>query len=144
MEIGVDMDVEVMEWIAGREFLRTGQQDQLCTDSCGSTFPLSNTLWKRHSANVNNFTHNNDAGYDAILTRYETAVDAAELGPIATEADRYVIENHWSVNVCPTLSFRIYQPYLEGYSGEGIGWWGSQHLWARLWIDQDLKESMGR
>ena len=68
-----------------------------------------------------------------------------EAKELCIKADQYVLQNHWGVVVCPTIKFTVWQPYVKGYGGADIGAnWIREWTLPRLWIDQELKESMGR
>ena len=60
------------------------------------------------------------------------------------EADRYLIENHlylWGP-IMPQVA--VTQPWIVGYNGENrLGDVDSYVIFARLWIDHQMKESMG-
>ena len=55
--------------------------------------------------------------------------------------DMYALSKYWSVPTLPTVSYILYQPWIRGYSEEYFG--ASGYIFARLWIDHDLKRSMG-
>ena len=58
------------------------------------------------------------------------------------DIDLYLTKQHVVITTVPTLATNFYQPYLMG------GYVGQAQLMgvelARFWIDQDMKESMGR
>jgi hypothetical protein len=77
----------------------------------------------------------NPTDYDAMVTKLETTSDPAELSRVSTEADMYAIGKHWAVQVCSTVTFAVWQPYLKGYSSESAAGTGSYAHYARWWID---------
>jgi peptide/nickel transport system substrate-binding protein len=144
MDIGVDAEIRAMDYTAFRAYISGGLQDQMIYFSTSDPFPPTNTLWKRSSKpGAGNYTYNNDPTYDAMLSDMEADTDWNLLKQHMVAADRYAIEHHWVVATVPTATFNVWQPYLKGYSGESAGWWGSQTLWSRLWIDQNLQKSLG-
>ena len=59
------------------------------------------------------------------------------------EMDMYAIEKHWIIWGPDTPLFHVTQPWIKGYNGEaGIGALKFP-IFARLWIDQDVKQEMG-
>ena len=59
----------------------------------------------------------------------------------------YAIENHWQIAGASVPWTFAVQPWVKGYNGEivflALG--GEQDVvYARLWIDSELKEAMGR
>ena len=77
---------------------------------------------------------------------YEAAVAATtieEQRKLSREADRYSIEKHWWIGGVRVPSFNVSQPWIIGYNGEISGTLDPRQIFARLWIDQELKEAMG-
>jgi hypothetical protein len=68
-------------------------------------------------------------------------LDANQLVKLIKEADAYATAQHWVVNLFPTVTYNINQPWLKGYSGELMHWGGHDHYFARFWIDQSLKKA---
>ncbi len=62
------------------------------------------------------------------------------------ELDMYAIEKHWLIWVPKTPFIHYAQPWVIGYSGEfpnALGQSETYTVFARLWIDSELKEAMG-
>jgi peptide/nickel transport system substrate-binding protein len=151
MDIGVDMEINAMDFTTFRSYVVAKKHDQMAYSSMhqtATTRPPHNTIYARYSKEKElNLTMNNDPGYDAIVQKFETAVDEAAYAQATQEADRYAIEKHWALYTFPIVTYNIWQPWLKGYSGEeatGGGGVGYAVVWARLWIDQAMKQSMGR
>ncbi len=143
LEIGVDMAIEEMDPSTFSSFAMAGEQDQLTYSSkTGVTFEPWIALDYR-SRIPTNYSFNSDPVYDAMILSFATIIDLAELKQAVIEADMYAIAAHWGVQVCPTATYNLYQSYLKGYSGEFISM-RNYAYYARLWIDQDLKSSLGR
>jgi peptide/nickel transport system substrate-binding protein len=139
-EIGVEMAIETMDWAAFTEVTNAGKFDQMSYQAMGYTQPPNITITMRGSTPgmMPNCTFNNSAAYDAIVTEFYTTDDPAAIKPIMVKADKLTIEQHWSVNTFAIVTYNISQPYIMGYSGEGL-FWGSGPIYARLWVDQALK-----
>ena len=62
-----------------------------------------------------------------------------------TKADMYGIERHWYTWGPMVPYYHATQPWVVGFNGEvtlgGMNYGGI--VWARLWIDQELKKEMG-
>jgi len=88
-----------------------------------------------------------DPVYDAFRPTAMADTNIADIKQVIVAACKEVTQQHW-VTVLPTPnSFSFYQPWLNGYIGQGgafggsaglLGWYGS-----RFWINQTLKTSMG-
>ena len=87
----------------------------------------------------------NDPVYDALYEKAVAASTFEEQKPLAIEMDKHVIKKHWVIWGPDTPLFNVVQPWIKGYNGEG-GFGGLMRipLFARLWIDSELKEAMGR
>ena len=141
-EIGVDMDFEVADRPAVQAALRAKDFDMAGTRAAGVADPVllvelftPNSAWNPVAAN--------DPVYNAL---YDTALAAStyeEQKQTLIEMDMHVIENHWVIWGPDTPLFNVTQPWLKGYNGEaGMG--GLKFpIFARLWLDQDLKKEMG-
>ena len=87
---------------------------------------------------------------DLVWAQEEKKKEAAKLEEqkrLITEADMYAIEKHWLIFGPKTAFFHFAQPWVIGYSGEspsGLGQSENYTVIARLWIDSELKEAMGR
>ena len=78
----------------------------------------------------------------------EAAVAAAtpeEQQRLVREADMYFIEQQWYIWGPKPPSFNASQPWIKGYNGEvELGLSRSVAMLARIWIDSEMKEAMGR
>ena len=86
----------------------------------------------------------NDPDYDRIITDMRAAASVQEWQRFFREADDYVIEKHWRI-WGPVLPFvQVVQPWIIGYNGEvNIGDHQTIDVFARIWIDSELKAAMG-
>lgn len=136
-DIGVDMEIRVIDATSFTPYLRAWKHDQISARVPGaSAMPYSGFrgMSRRWSQNQSNYTHNNDAKYDDYVDRYSTSVDAAERLKIINEAGLYLLEQHWAVQLLPTVNFCIYQPWLKGFNGEIV------IDYANYWIDKSIKK----
>ena len=85
-----------------------------------------------------------DPGYDAIVEDLHAASTLEEQMRLSREADTYAVEQHWTLFSGITPWFNVNQPWVVGYNGEFIPNWHYGQAPARIWIDSELKESMGR
>lgn len=81
-----------------------------------------------------------NATYDEIL-KYNL-IDQAKVDQLHRELMPYVLEQAWYIPGPGPYLYTAWQPWLKNYYGEGnIGY---QPFWVRfVWIDQDLKRSLG-
>jgi peptide/nickel transport system substrate-binding protein len=141
LDIGVDMEIKVMEATVYRSYTLTGKHDQCTWSFHGTAVPgaASKALERGLSTFPYNTTYNNDAYYDELVAKHNQSLDMEERKRLANEADMYALEQHWQVKITNSFSYTLFQPWLKGY------WWyfWGRSLYAHCWIDQDLKKSMG-
>ena len=86
-----------------------------------------------------------DAQYDALYDEMvATTTIEAQTRPIR-EMDMRHLEQHWMIWGPEAPAFNVHQPWVMGYGNEGaFGSQQYQNVWARLWVDSQLKAEMGR
>ena len=82
-----------------------------------------------------------DPAYDALADAVLLAPTQEELVRRVGEAAMYLTEKHWHVWLGRAPKFAVAQPWVIGYNGEVAQ--ESGVIFARVWIDQDLKREMG-
>jgi len=146
-EIGVDMEIEMMDKPTWMTVGMSGKAEQMIgftmTTAMGQA-PLD-AVRRRHSTkDEQNFTHNNDSQYDAIVEKIMEATTMDEAKKLIIEADMYTLRQHWAVQGYMTgTNVTTYWPWVKGYSGESTMGNVYQFYFARWWIDQNLKKKMG-
>ncbi len=143
-EIGVDVEIRVLplaEFIAKRK-----DRDFEIMSHEAAYGGLSDPLVGRRflSTTVYNTAAVNDPDYEALFEAAAAATTIKEQQRLVIAMDMYAIEKHWTVWGPIAPSFEATQPWLKGYNGEfRLGFTVKNWLFARLWIDQDLKKEMG-
>ena len=86
-----------------------------------------------------------DAQYDALYEEMVAATTVEEQTRPIREMDMRHLEQHWMIWGPTAPDFAVHQPWVMGYGGEG-GFGSQQYLnvWARLWVDSQLKAAHGR
>jgi hypothetical protein len=87
--------------------------------------------------------HIDDPIYNDIYVRMSSTFDIQEQKQLGREADLYAISNQWTVTLLPRYSYSMLWPWVKGYNGEMYGNSEGQ-VYSRLWIDEELKKSMGK
>ena len=86
-----------------------------------------------------------DPRMDALVAAMQTATTVEEWKSYHRQADEITVREHWGLVKSNSPKFSATQPWVEGFFGElGMGWGGRNTLFARLWIDSELKKAMGR
>jgi len=140
-DIGVDMSISVMDPIAWQALAYSRKVEQMSIGGITSTFKPANAIQRFLSTDTNqNVGAVNDPAYDRLAADFSAALDEDSSATKFVAVDKYSLEQVWVVNVFPTHSYIIYQPYLKGYSGEAVMWNNWFFFTPRWWIDQTLKK----
>ena len=71
-------------------------------------------------------------------------VDTPKLKKLFYDQVPYILEQAWLVPIPSAFNFAIWQPWVKNYVVQGVGALGGWMNWTPyVWIDQDLKKSMG-
>ena len=99
-----------------------------------------------HSKGNYNFSGISDAEFDALYDAAAAATTQEERERLGRDAALRSIWLHSSLWFLKVPSYAVAQPWLVGYNGElSMGpMMRNGHIWARLWIDWELKEAMGK
>ena len=85
-----------------------------------------------------------DPVFNALFERAKTATTFEDQREPILEMDMYFKKSVWGVPGPEVPQFNVTQPWVKGYNSEGglggLQWYA---VFARLWIDQDLKKEMG-
>ena len=95
-----------------------------------------------HSTSTWNAPGIDDPKLDAMLDEASAATDRTEQARLGNEINMYVIANHWFLWSHRVPQMFVYQPWIVGHSDEtllGVMERGPVQF-ARLWIDQELKD----
>ena len=144
-EIGIQMDIVALpipEWVAT---LGTGEWDMWIGATGGVADPYGgmSIAWSGREGAwwaIPQF----DAQYDAWYEGMVEATTLEEQMDLITKMDMRFIEQVWMMWVAIAPEFNVHQPWVIGYNGElGFGSQQYHNVFARLWIDSELKEAMG-
>ena len=85
-----------------------------------------------------------DPVFNALFERAKAATTFEDQREPILEMDMYFKKSVWGVPGPEVPQFNVTQPWVKGYNSEGgLGGLNWYSLFARLWIDQDLKKEMG-
>jgi len=135
MDVGVDLEIRLMDFVAANEFTRAGKHDQACFGESNNPHIPSISIGAFQSGNTLNLCHVDDPAYEAMGKKFQSAVTMDDAKKVSRELDEYYLKQHWRVDIFPTLKFVSWQPYIKGYSGEQLHL-TNNFYWARLWIDR--------
>ena len=144
-EIGVDVELNLVGAELG-PMMQGVTYEGMVLYPTGKSSPLPVTAvgWHASDSSYNNITGHNSAEYDAIIAAMDSAKTIEEQRLLIRDADFYLIENHLFLWGPIASQSAVAQPWILGYNGETrIGDVDSFVIFARLWIDQEMKASMG-
>ena len=142
--IGVDVEIRVLplaEFIAKR---KDHDFEMMSHEAAygGLSDPLVGRRFLSHTEYNTAAVH--DPDYEALFETAAAATTIEEQQKLVIAMDMYAIERHWTVWGPIAPRFEATQPWLKGYNGEfRLGSASRNWVFARLWIDQDLKAAMG-
>ena len=144
-DIGVDVEIDVVplapfvERRADRDFEMGKHEMAYGSLSNPGSIPL-----RYVSTAPFNSAAVDDPVYDAMYEAAQAATTIEEQQRLVKELDMYSIENHWAVYGAMSPFLDATQPWVVGFGGEGpMASLQANEVFARIWIDQDLKEAMG-
>jgi len=141
LDVGIDMEIRTMDPAAYMAFGTSRKHEQMSYGGGPSTFKPANIIYMFYSKDVNlNWSATNDPMYDALADRFNAALTEEEAAEAFKAADKYSLEQYWTVPLFPVNTFVVCQPYLKGYSGENVFWNRWYYYTARWWIDKNIKK----
>jgi peptide/nickel transport system substrate-binding protein len=151
-DIGVIVEPRLMPYSSWTSYVSTGHnQDALAanyTGQLGRTTEPMNQIAKFVSTTSTNYEMIKDPAYDAFYTQAVAATTLDGVKKAVSDANEYLLRQHYLISLLQINTFSLVQPWLKGYSGQNnalSGSYGPSLLFfypARFWIDQDMKTSM--
>ena len=110
--------------------------------------PVAVVRWRTHSASLTpaccNMARVNDPELDAMIEAAESTTSIAEQQRLVKEVDMRLLEQQYYVWGPKPGKYMAAQPWIKGYNGEvHFGPQNRHPIFARIWIDQALKQEMG-
>lgn len=139
--IGVDVELNVLESGLMGERAASHDYEGLgygMTSTSDSDYPTATWDWGLRGGALWNIPGFNDPEFDALLDKAISATNMEDFQQWTIDADMYQLSQHILVIRPRPTGFIFYQPWLKGFLGEN-----QATIWARAWIDQELKEQMG-
>ena len=144
-EIGVDVEIDSLAVAEYNERVFSRTYEGMVGAIAAATYaPVLMVSWY-HSDDMWNRGGSQWPEMDAMVDAALAATTIEEQKRLIAEVDMYAIEKHWLIWAPKSPAYMLAQPWLIGYNGEldlGLNEkWTT--LFARLWIDSELKEAMG-
>ena len=152
-DIGVDMSVTTMDAASWNSVVYVGKHydaiAQRATGALGLYFYPLLQLTKFLSNNTSNYIMVNDPTYDAFYTQAMAATSTDEMKQIVIDENKYVAGQHYVVSLLQPMVFGLCQPWVIGFNAQYGSTYGNSgpnllgFYYARFWVDENLKNSMG-
>ncbi len=144
-KIGVDVEIDLIDTPTVSAHVNAHTYEGMIGSDMGTDYnallfirimAYSNEAW--------NWPGVQDPEYDAIVEVAESAATYEEMQRLVKKADMYYIKKQWAIWGPRLPRYHFSQPWLGGYNGEyTLGGGMLETVYARLWIDQDMKKAMG-
>ena len=144
-EIGVDVEIDALSSAEYHERLWSRTGEGIYSAIAGNLFdPVMMAGWY-HSDDMWNRGGSQWPELDAIVEAALAAPTDEEQKRLIAEADKYAMSQHWLIFGPISPFFTFVQPWIIGYSGEMAPPTPNEFyvIFARLWVDSELKEAMG-
>jgi peptide/nickel transport system substrate-binding protein len=143
-KIGVETEMALHEVTAWAARVQKREFEGMTWAIAAAPYHPLNTLNTFTSGFAWNRGQVSDPKYDALYESMRAAQTVEELGEFAKQADLYAVAQHWQLFGPVEPSYNVTQSWVKGHIGEFyMGVWNKNAVYARVWIDQDLKEEMG-
>ena len=143
-KIGVDVELDVKELAVWRSTAYGGKHEAMVMQHLSSVAVFR---WLQYRPGLlQNFAMVDDEYCNKVYEIIEENVvfNEAEALRVLKEAGPYVLDQAWMVEMPTPILEKIWQPWVKGYGGEWtVGYSNAYNFPIWLWVDQDLKKSMG-
>ena len=142
-EIGVDLEMQVPSAASEMGALLKSHEALIGYSAAAHYFSeMHVTNWYTGAASNRAFV--SDPQVDAMIDALRATTDLEEYMRLFRKIDLYSVEQHWLIWGPDSPQYQVTQPWVKGYNGEAtMGDWQFRDIFARLWIDQELKKAMG-
>ncbi len=122
-QLGVEMDVNVVEWASFTPMRRNGEYDAARNGWVGDYSDPSNMLDLLYSTNGNNDGKFNNAEYDKAMEESRKTVDPTERSAALHKAEDILMEEAGCIPVAYYNDFWLQSPKIKGMWHSAYGYW---------------------
>jgi len=141
--IGVKSTLRVAEPSAFMSEVFTARYPNIAATSAGQSSDYG-ALGYSVSTSLNNLNRQNDPTYDDMYRAITREFDVAKRNQMVKDLEMYYLDHAYALIFPFDYVSSFWQPWLKNHHGEqALGqFYLSGPVWARAWIDQDLKMKM--
>ena len=143
-KIGIDVEIQARTYAEHQERVFSRTYEGIVVSTAANIASDSVEMARHfHSDSILNRPGSQWPEVDAMVDAALAATTVEEQQRLIAEADMYMIEKHWQIfgPISPAYSWA--QPWVIGYNGEYVFEGEYNTVYARLWIDHELKAAMG-
>ncbi|MFC2056997.1 ABC transporter substrate-binding protein [Chloroflexota bacterium] len=98
-----------------------------------------------HGTGVQNLSEIDDPVVNEIMLKVNSAVitDRAEANRLMKELMKHVLDQAWAIPKVSPYQYTVWWPWMKNYSGEITVGLANNYFFTWVWLDQELKKSMG-
>ena len=144
-EIGIAAKIEALDQATWRVINGDRTWDGLNFTAMGLDYPPAGMCFQPSTATWTSGAKGPDPVQEEIALAVQAATTLEEEARLVKECDMHMIKKHADIWGPKVPQFTAVQPWVIGYNGEvEVNNQDRTSIFARLWIDQELKKSMGR
>jgi peptide/nickel transport system substrate-binding protein len=139
LQIGVDMEIRVMDPVAFTAFVQTSKKhDAMAYQNTASTLSPTRVITFRTIIHPGNWSNIKDPVYEQMAAAIIAASTREEQKKLTREADYYGIKQYWNITLNAMNTYSLFQQRLKGFWGQvslSYGALQGSDL-GRMWIDE--------
>lgn len=140
-DIGVTLEINAMEYTTGNGYLYGRQHDQMYYLRASGHFTPEQILLYWYKDVAWNWGDINDPLFNERVDAVLAEADPVNRAEMIKEANVYGTSQFWGIFMPVEQTFNMGQPWIEGWQGEyRVGAYWTAPVFARVWINQDVKE----
>ncbi|MBI4267614.1 MAG: ABC transporter substrate-binding protein [Chloroflexi bacterium] len=144
-KIGVELTLETKEKAVYDATVRSRNFEGMIRSHTAPTSMLYKLVMMRGAD-----TTNPGGIADPVVESYYSKIQAAagllkwsEADQLHRELMKYALDQAWQIPVVGAPYYYFWWPWLKNYSGEAAVGYNNRHFFDWVWLDQELKKSMG-
>ena len=143
-KIGVKVELKPHEWAAFMSIWYRRLHEEMIWVTPGTSSPAWLLNYHVVAENKRNPSAFNDPHAREMYDKALTTIDPVERAAIWKELEVYYMDQAPVILTPVARNYTIFWPWLKNYYGENsVGQLRYGPIYARLWIDRDLKKTMG-
>ena len=141
-DIGVNVNLELYDESVLMNMIGAKKHDDMVQWTYSCTMPPLMAIQMYAPNEPTNPISQDDTAFAQMIKDSSTAASLEEAQQQLSNLDQHFLKQHWLIITFVLNQYNFWQPYLKGYSSEKGNL--AKGYYAREWIDQDQKQSLGR